>query len=119
MPASIDQTYPNLVKAPVAPEAMTPAASVSVLMQDPLANGILIPVSQRHLEINKLMRQAATESGASLIDVEKYWFEAVSAKGENALYDTGETVHPNLLGHQLSYQKAIDDFLMKSAQLLK
>ena len=119
MPPGVDQTYPTLVKAPVAPEAMMPAASASVLMQDPLANGILIPVSQRHLEINKLMRQAATETGASLIDVEMFWFEAVSAKGEAALYSSGETVHPNLLGHQLSYQKAIDAFLVKSAQYLK
>ena len=119
MPPGIDQTYPSLVKAPVAPETMIPSASTSVVMQDPLGSGILIPVSQRHFEINKLMRQAAAESGASLIDVEKYWFEAVSARGERALYGTGETVHPNLLGHQLSYQKAIDDFLAKSAQYLK
>lgn len=94
---------------------MTPPASLSVIYQDPLGNGILIPVSQRHLHINQLMRQAALEAGCAVIDVERYWFEAVSAQGEAALFNAGETVHPNLLGHQLSYQKAINEFLLSLA----
>lgn len=111
MPQGIDQTFPSLVTAPVAAEKMTPSASDSILMQDPLSLGKLIPVSQRHLEINKMMRKAAADTGAALIDVEKLWFRAVADAGEDALFDKGETVHPNLLGHQLSYQRAVDAFV--------
>lgn len=118
MPSNCNQNYPTPIAAPVGPEQMTPPASRSVVLQDPLGSGSSIPVSQRHLHINEEMRKAASETGCTLIDAERFWFEAVAAHGDAALYNKGESVHPNLLGHQLSYQKAIDEFLASLAASL-
>ncbi|NCV19916.1 MAG: hypothetical protein EBW42_14455, partial [Rhodobacterales bacterium] len=57
------------------------------------------------------MRQAATDCGVPLIDVERYWFKALQKYALDDLYNAGEIVHPNLLGHQVSYHQAITDFL--------
>lgn len=119
MPATYSQAYPTAVPAPVGPEQMTPPASRSVVWQDPLGTGRRIPVSLRHLQLNQVMREAARETGCAVIDAERCWFEAVAARGgDAALFNARETVHPNLLGHQVSYQKAIDEFIASLAASL-
>lgn len=120
MPAGIAQSYPTAIPANVLPEQLQPPASTSNVTADFLQNGTTVTASHRHLRVNEAMRQAATDSGVPLIDVERYWFQAVHTYGEAALFDVGETVHPNLIGHQNSYWLAIDDFLqsigLQSAQ---
>lgn len=116
MPPGIPQVYPSYVAPDVAPEAMTPTASQSEIQKDVLGNGVLIPVSARHLQVNESMRRAAADTGAALIDVEPMWFQAMEdLHGDATLFNPGEVVHPNLLGHQLSYQRAIDAFVAKLA----
>jgi hypothetical protein len=85
-------------------------AAASVVAGDWSGSGVIIPASYRHLRVNQQLRRAAYDLGLPLIDVERYWFKAVAAHGEDALYDAGQYVHPNLLGHQQSYHLAIDDF---------
>jgi hypothetical protein len=111
MPSGISQVYPTTVADPVAVEDMIPPASTSSITGDFIGDGSSITVSHRSLRVNQAMRQAATDAGVPLIDVERYWFKAVATYGESALFDTGETVHPNLLGHQQSYWLAIDEFV--------
>lgn len=69
------------------------------------------PESTRHAAINAGMRGLAAALDVDLIDVEPFWLHAVAAEGEDALFDPNEFVHPNLLGHQLSYHEAIDTSL--------
>jgi lysophospholipase L1-like esterase len=83
----------------------------SVTEADWAGMGVNIPAHYRYLRINESMRQAAADSGVPLIDVERYWFKAVAKYGEDALFNGAEYVHPNLLGHQQSYWRAIDDFV--------
>jgi hypothetical protein len=111
LPPTVGQIYPETIAMPVADEAMTPPVSASVLTGDYSGLGIDIDVDHRFLRGNEMLRQVAFETGCALIDVEKYWFEAVANFGIDALYDVGEEVHPNLLGHHASYHRAIDDFV--------
>lgn len=67
--------------------------------------------SSRHAAINAGMRAIATAQGVDLVDVEPYWLRAVAEDGEDALFDGTEFVHPNLLGHRLSYHAAIDAWI--------
>lgn len=115
MPVDIPQYYPAVIDAPVSDNQIDPPASQSQLAVDILGLGVSVPVSHRHYRVNQAMRAAAIETGAALIDAEKYWFEAVAIHGENTLFNGAEVVHPNLLGHQLSYQRAIDDFILALA----
>lgn len=115
MPDGISQSYPTTISAPVTPDQLQPSASQSNITADFLGTGELITASHRHLRVNLAMRQAATDAGVPLIDVERYWFKAVAQYGEAALFNSGETVHPNLLGHQQSYWLAIDEFLESMA----
>ena len=111
MPSTIAETYPVAVAAPVADTALYPPAASSEPMVDILGIGTPVPVSWRHYRVNQAIRQAAADTGAALIDVEHYWFEAVAKYGECALFNPGEFVHPNDLGHTVSYNAAIDDFV--------
>lgn len=111
MPSVIPQTYPTYVAAPVSPSQMIPPASASNITADWLGTGENITAAHRHYRVNQAMRQAATDAGIPLIDAERYWFKAVAKFGVAALFDSGEVVHPNLLGHQNSYWLAIDEFL--------
>lgn len=89
-----------------------PSEANSVVTGDFCNNGLGdITVSYRHFRINQAMRLVAGEYGCALIDVEKYWFLALQKYGEDALFDPTEAVHPNTMGHQLSYWAAIDNFL--------
>lgn len=115
MPDGVAQVYPTSIAAPVSPSQLQPPASQSNITADFLGTGQTITASHRHLRVNQAMRQAATDAGVPLIDVERYWFNAVAKYGEAALFNAGETVHPNLLGHQQSYWLAIDEFLESMA----
>ncbi|KPG86527.1 hypothetical protein AEQ27_04235 [Frigoribacterium sp. RIT-PI-h] len=75
------------------------------------ADGTSVPASYRHVRVNESLRRLAADTGAILLDAEKYWFKAVAKYGLGALFDTNEYAHPNLLGHQQSYWLAIDEFV--------
>jgi lysophospholipase L1-like esterase len=111
MPSVIPQNYPTFVAAPVLPTQLIPPAAASNITADWLGTGQNITVAHRHYRVNQAMRQAATDAGIAVIDVERYWFKAVAKFGVAALFNPGETVHPNLLGHQNSYWLAIYEFL--------
>lgn len=111
MPSVIPQNYPTFVAAPVSPTQLIPPASASNITADWLGTGQNITVAHRHYRVNQAMRQAATDAGIAVIDVERYWFKAVAKFDVAPLFNTGETVHPNLLGHQNSYWLAIYEFL--------
>jgi hypothetical protein len=111
MPNGVAQSYPTAVAANVPDASLIPSVANSAPTIDILGTGTAIPINARMLRINQAMRRVALETGAVLIDSETYWFKAVEVYGQDALFNTGESVHPNLLGHQSSYQAAIDDFL--------
>jgi hypothetical protein len=107
--SSTPMSYPTSVAAPVSDSALIPSVANST--PNITWQGATIPISYRHYRVNEAFRQVAREMGVALIDAERYWFDAVAANGQDALFDAGEFVHPNLLGHQLSYQAAIADFV--------
>jgi len=100
--AGLSPTYPT---TGAAIPLDTLAGSV-VTVKSP--SGANVSASYRHLRVNEALRQLAADTGSVLLDVEKYWFDALAAYGEDALFNTAEYAHPNLLGHQQSYWKAID-----------
>lgn len=95
-----------------------PAATVEaqVISGDWSETGVTIPASYIYKRTNDAIRQVGFDLGIPVLDVEKYWFRAVALFGEDALFNTGEYVHPNLLGHQQSYWRAIDDFVAGLSQ---
>lgn len=120
MPSGIGQAYPTIIPATPTPEQIQPPASQSNITADFIGNGVPITVAHRYFRINQAMRALADEFGCALIDAERFWFEALqkyqiisgSAAGAEAyLFNAGETVHPNLLGHQVSYQAAMLEFV--------
>lgn len=120
MPPAVPQTYPTAISAPVSDAALQPSAATGSITADFLGDGTTITLSHRALRINQAMRNVAREFNCPLIDAEAYWFEALQkyklltgtmTGAEGSLYDGAENVHPNLLGHQLSYQRGIRDFL--------
>ncbi|AUR98312.1 SGNH hydrolase-type esterase domain protein [Vibrio phage 1.249.A._10N.261.55.B9] len=111
MPPAVPQNYPTFVAAPVADEDLIPPVSQSIKNGDFLGIGVDLPASHRHYRVNEAFRRVGAELGVHVIDVERYWFEAMLNFGEANLFDPGQYNHPNLLGHQKSYQKAIDDYL--------
>lgn len=104
-----NQLYPTAITAPTN-EQISPPASSSFVSGDFCGNGINVTADVRYLLVNEAIRKAAADHGCALIDVERYWFLAVQKYGNDALFNAAEVVHPNLLGHQQSYQKAIEDF---------
>ena len=120
MPAGIDHLYPDTIAKPVAPEAMQPPASQSLLVADLVGNGVPISVDWRMSAVNQAAAHVAREHGAALIDAEQKYFEALqkfqlqtgtAAGAEGVMFNNAETVHPNLIGHQNSYQPAIDEWV--------
>jgi lysophospholipase L1-like esterase len=91
---------------------MTPDSTTAQSIKSiTIASGRTINVSYRHLRVNRMIRRVGAELGITVIDAETYWFEAVADRGEDALFASTENVHPNLLGHQLSYWAAIDHWV--------
>lgn len=105
---SVDMSWPVFKAKPVADEALYPPASASTTTI--LLGGVSVPADVRFLHGNEIMRRIAAELGCALVDVERYWFEAVAEHGQDALYASDSFNHPNLLGHQLSYWKAFEQF---------
>ena len=108
MPPAVAQVWPKTAPAPVSDADIIPPASESVV--EFVWDGVTIKAGVRFLRGNDAIRQIAVEMGCVLIDVEKYWFDAVAKYGESALYNSGQLVHPNLFGHQQSYWLAFEDF---------
>ncbi|WP_338183314.1 hypothetical protein [Jatrophihabitans sp.] len=105
LPEGITSTYPAAgVMKPDSTQAQ------SVISADWAHTGTPIPVSYRHVRVNEAMRQAAIATGAPLIDVEKQWWRLVAAFGQDDLFNTGEVVHPDILGHE-AYRLAIVEFI--------
>ena len=77
--------------------------------------GRTLPVFYRYLRVNSALRLVARRVGAAIIDAERNWFDALLSVDEDDLFNQGEIVHPNTLGHQLSYHKAIDEFIENQA----
>ncbi|EPL8562722.1 hypothetical protein B7L13_08670 [Klebsiella oxytoca] len=111
MPPSVNQVWPSFSPLPVSDEDIIPSAAESNVTFE--WNGVNIQAGVRFLRGNDAIRQIAVEMGCVLIDVEKYWFDAVAKYGETALFNRTpeiQTVHPNLFGHQQSYWLAFEDF---------
>ncbi|HHS8841278.1 TPA: phage tail fiber protein [Klebsiella pneumoniae] len=108
MPPGVSQVWPKTSPAPVSDADIIPPASESVV--EFVWNGVKIKAGVRFLRGNDAIRQIAVEMSCVLIDVEKYWFDAVAKYGESALYNNDQLVHPNLFGHQQSYWLAFEDF---------
>lgn len=108
MPASIDMVWPSFLAGPVGAEQMVPPASKSVIQV--AVGDSFIAQGHRFVRGNQAIREVAAETGCVLIDVEKFWWIAVKLLGNINLFNVGQTVHPNLLGHQLSYWKASEVF---------
>ena len=125
LPTSIDQTYPTFIAKPVAASASDPAYpgtgnNTAVVTADSIGNGgPSVMVDRRFLMINQDMRSIAQTWKVPLIDVEKYAVRCNQAQiiatgnqiaAEAVLFDTGQTVHPNLAYDTCSYYAAIDNF---------
>jgi len=96
--------YPSATPIPATTQS---GSTVSITTR----SGATVQASYRHLRVNAALRRLAADTGAILIDVEQYWFDALATYGFDALFNTNEYAHPNLLGHQQSYWRAIDDFV--------
>lgn len=99
------------VHYPVVAGPMVPTTVDSIVVRDRQRHGILTPASVRHEFVNEAMRNIASTRHVTLLDAEVGWFNAMEIYGEAALYGPGQFVHPNLLGHQKSYHKAVDAWI--------
>lgn len=110
MPEGVPATYPtDSGSNPVqVPDSTT---GQSIKTDDPLGVGLSVPHSVRHRRVNFAQALTASRLGVAVVDAERFWFLAVAQNGEDALFNTGEIVHPNLLGHQKSYWLAIKAFM--------
>lgn len=108
MPPGVAQVWPSASPAPVSDDDIIPSAANSNV--DLEWNGVTIQAAHRFLRGNDAIRQIAVEMSCVLIDVEKYWFDAVAKYGNSQLFDVGQLVHPNLFGHQQSYWLAFEEF---------
>ena len=88
------------------PGSFLPNAAASKVSADWAQTGTAFNQWYRHYRVNQALRAVAAELGVLVADAERYWFDAVAAQGEAALFTGAETVHPNTLGHQLSYGRA-------------
>lgn len=104
MPSVVSQVWPSPSPAPVSDANIIPSATLSTKVIK--WRGVDITVAIRFLRGNDAMRQVAIEEGCVLLDAEKFWFDGLAKNGELAMFDEGQTVHPNYLGHASSYQPA-------------
>lgn len=94
-----------------APGQPVPVGLRTAVIEERASDGTPVRASSRHAAVNEGMRTIAVEEHVGLIDAERSWFDAVASQGEEALFSDGEFVHPDLLGHRLSYGVAIRAWL--------
>lgn len=108
------QVYPYAVAAPVNPETgQYPPASKSKGLRDMTGFGTLSEYDLRFWHGNRMLREMARlyPNDCILLDAEYAWFRyGVEVYGTDALYDAGEVVHPNILGHKVSYGRVLKQF---------
>ena len=105
MPSAVSQVWPSPSPAPVSDDNIIPSAANSAI--DIVWKGKSIRVAHRFLRGNDAIRQVGVEEGCVVIDIEKFDFDARATVGEDAMFDLGQTVHPNYKGHELTYQRGI------------
>lgn len=110
-PHSTRYPWTEVVSGPIYSVNNPASTAVASVVTSAWYGGATVPASYRHLRANDQIRRLGADMGVPVLDAERYWFQAVATYGEDALFNTGEYVHPNLLGHQQSYWKAIDDFI--------
>ena len=132
----ITQYYPYVV-TPITPATVFPTYANSTPTLDAAGLGTPIEVVARYQFINQSMRSLANIEGVPVVDAETYWFAAMECEtsataipslacagttplgsqsaAENAFFNASEYVHPNLLGHNLSYDAANSDFVAQIA----
>ncbi len=116
--------WPYAKAAPVALDEIVPPLASSVTpAKDWTGRGILRPGNTRGEHVNELIRNTLRRLHNSpkyrgrvfLLDAEWAWFRyGVEQHTLTELYGPNEIVHPNLLGHQLSYQRCISEFVAAS-----
>lgn len=107
----VNWDYPEGPRIP----QVSPIDTTQPIREVSLPGGGQAPESSRHAAVNEGFRGIARSFGVDLVDVEPYWLRAVADRGEDALFNPGEFVHPNLLGHELSYHAAIDAWFADSS----
>lgn len=95
---------------PVTPQ-QSPVDTASPVREVVVPGVGVAPESTRHAAVDAGMRAIGKALDVDVVDVEPSWLHAVAERGEDALFDPLEFVHPNLLGHRLAYHAAIDDAL--------
>ena len=93
------------------PGSYIPDTAGAKVTADWTGRGTAFAQSYRHHRVNQAMRAVCAEHGVLCVDAERYWFDAVLVHGENALFGSGESVHPNTLGHTESYARATADLV--------
>lgn len=127
MPSGIPQVYPAsaATSAPVSPEQLSPPASESMITADILNEGVTVSIDFRMHVCNETTLQIAGVAGLPVINSGGYWVRALSDEtkklgstllAEQTFYASGENVHPNPVGIQVSYGDAFDDFWRSMAQ---
>jgi len=116
----VNMTWPYSKASPVQPDEMVPPAAQSVVTRDWTGGGVTRPGDVRAGHVNIMIRNIArrlhldptVNARVALLDVEWAWFRyGAEIYSLDQLYNTGEIVHPNLLGHQVSYQRCIREFV--------
>jgi hypothetical protein len=113
--------WPYDKAAPVAADELFPPFSQAVTPPlDWTGSGILRPGDARGAHVNAMIRNVVRRlhhnpkycGRVILLDCEWAWFRyGVETYDLDQLFNAAEIVHPNLLGHQVSYQRCIRDFL--------
>lgn len=116
-------TWPYFKAAPVGPEELVPPLSESVIERDWTGSGVKRPGDARGQHVNEMIRDVARRLHRNpryrgrifLLDVEWAWFRyGVEVHALDLLFEPGQIVHPNLLGHQVSYQRCAREFVAAS-----
>lgn len=112
--------WPYAKAAPVAAEELVPPFSQAVTpARDWTGSGIKRPGDRRGGHVNLMIRNVVRKIALDpvighriiLLDVEWAWFRyGVEVYSLDQLFNSGEVVHPNLLGHQVSYQRCVREF---------
>jgi hypothetical protein len=119
-------TYPEFMTICDSSDLPNPSevdSTVSATKGDLAQMGTEITVSSRMLKINTEYRELSAQYNTPMIDAELYWFYALETEtaalgsqlaAEQTMFDVAGP-HPNLLGEQLGYQRAIDEFFQSIA----